>query len=353
MSFQIATTGNGSNESSTDSSTDGEDQDEPSSVIQERDVEDVLSNFRKKWQKELETSPKTVQTRDVEAEIEHDFETKAKTLFLSGVEMEKAGQLYEAIQFYRRAVQLVPDIEFRLDNLTKNKPARDRNLSEGEISVKEESNESDGDNEEIKDGELLQHIQKKTSKMSAICVPKNEQKSTHISVLPMEMMLYILRWVVTSDLDLRSLEMFSMVCRGFYLCARDSEVWRLACLRLVTLRPSSGAFCNLTFQSLGFELWKFPLQLLVLATNVHRTHPPAVQRLLHRQDHLHPARREQFPRPVLPTLAPSRLLSLFTLFSRGSCSSLDLVGGAGTVRQSDEAQKRAEPNLAGVLPAER
>jgi hypothetical protein len=33
--------------------------------------------------------------------------------------MEKAGQLYEAIQFYRRAVQLVPDIEFRLDNLTK------------------------------------------------------------------------------------------------------------------------------------------------------------------------------------------------------------------------------------------
>jgi F-box protein 9 len=92
--------------------------------------------------------------------------------------MEKAGQLYEAIQFYRRAVQLVPDIEFRLDNLTKNKPARDRNLSEGEISVKEESNESDGDNEDIKDGELLQHIQKKTSKMSAICVPKNEQKVT-------------------------------------------------------------------------------------------------------------------------------------------------------------------------------
>ncbi|CAH1379785.1 hypothetical protein MTP99_003618 [Tenebrio molitor] len=253
MSFQIATTGNGSNESSTDSSTDGEDQDEPSSVIQERDVEDVLSNFRKKWQKELETSPKTVQTRDVEAEIEHDFETKAKTLFLSGVEMEKAGQLYEAIQFYRRAVQLVPDIEFRLDNLTKNKPARDRNLSEGEISVKEESNESDGDNEDIKDGELLQHIQKKTSKMSAICVPKNEQKSTHISVLPMEMMLYILRWVVTSDLDLRSLEMFSMVCRGFYLCARDSEVWRLACLRVWGLNCGSSPYNYLSWRQMFIE----------------------------------------------------------------------------------------------------
>lgn len=34
--------------------------------------------------------------------------------------MERSGKLYEAIQFYRRAVQLVPDIEFRLDNVNKN-----------------------------------------------------------------------------------------------------------------------------------------------------------------------------------------------------------------------------------------
>lgn len=48
----------------------------------------------------------------------------------------------------------------------------------------------------------------------------------------MEMILNILRWVVSSDLDFRSLEMFSMVCRGFYLCARDSEIWRLACVKV-------------------------------------------------------------------------------------------------------------------------
>lgn len=28
--------------------------------------------------------------------------------------MERTGKLYEAIQFYKRAVQIVPDIEFRL-----------------------------------------------------------------------------------------------------------------------------------------------------------------------------------------------------------------------------------------------
>lgn len=35
--------------------------------------------------------------------------------------MEKSGKLYEAIQFYRRAVQLVPDIEFKLHDASKAK----------------------------------------------------------------------------------------------------------------------------------------------------------------------------------------------------------------------------------------
>lgn len=35
--------------------------------------------------------------------------------------MEKSGMLYEAIQFYRRAVQLVPDIEFKLSDASKPK----------------------------------------------------------------------------------------------------------------------------------------------------------------------------------------------------------------------------------------
>ena len=43
-------------------------------------------------------------------------------LFLKGVENEQNGKLYEAIQFYRRAVQLVPDIEFRLYDANKVKP---------------------------------------------------------------------------------------------------------------------------------------------------------------------------------------------------------------------------------------
>ena len=48
----------------------------------------------------------------------------------------------------------------------------------------------------------------------------------------MEIVLYILRWVVSTELDFRSLEMFSRVCRGFFISARDPEIWRLACIRV-------------------------------------------------------------------------------------------------------------------------
>lgn len=54
---------------------------------------------------------------------------------------------------------------------------------------------------------------------------------THISDLPPELVINILKWVVTSQLDLRSLERFSESCRWFYLLARSEEIWRLVCLR--------------------------------------------------------------------------------------------------------------------------
>ncbi|PFX18864.1 F-box only protein 9 [Stylophora pistillata] len=46
------------------------------------------------------------------------LEEKAANLFLQGVSAERNGDLYEAIYFYRQAVQLVPDIEFRIKDFT-------------------------------------------------------------------------------------------------------------------------------------------------------------------------------------------------------------------------------------------
>ena len=42
------------------------------------------------------------------------------------------------------------------------------------------------------------------------------------TALPPEVLMYIFRWVVSSDLDMRTLEQLSLVCRGFYICARSA-----------------------------------------------------------------------------------------------------------------------------------
>ncbi|KAI5630946.1 F-box only protein 9 [Phthorimaea operculella] len=44
-----------------------------------------------------------------------------------------------------------------------------------------------------------------------------------------EVILLIIRWVISSDLDAISLERLSAVCRGFYVAAREPDLWRSLC----------------------------------------------------------------------------------------------------------------------------
>ncbi|XP_049549497.1 F-box only protein 9 isoform X2 [Orcinus orca] len=164
-----------------------------------------------------------------EDENERPAETdlQARELFLKAVEEEQNGALYEAIKFYRRAMQLVPDIEFKI-TYTRS-PDGD---GVGNSYIEDTDDDS-------KMADLLSYFQQQLTFQESVlklCQPELESSQTHISVsfaaLPMEVLMYIFRWVVSSDLDLRSLEQLSQVCRGFYICARDPEIWRLACLKV-------------------------------------------------------------------------------------------------------------------------
>ncbi|XP_071561951.1 F-box only protein 9 isoform X1 [Temnothorax nylanderi] len=229
-------------ESSND--TDEGDDQEASSLQEGTNIEDTLTSFREQWQRELTISPKRDESKmyspnqpNIEvANDEASIESKAKNLFLKGIEHEQSRKFYEAIQFYKRAVQLVPDIEVRLYESTKAK-ARDIfdaddcfDTLDNDFST---NNDSENHNEVDEEGnDLFFKLSKIVNRNQCVCFPKFEQSTTHISALPMEIVLYILRWVVSSELDFRSLEMFSRVCRGFYISARDTEIWRLACVRV-------------------------------------------------------------------------------------------------------------------------
>ncbi|KAG0728164.1 F-box only protein 9 [Chionoecetes opilio] len=89
--------------------------------------------------------------------------------------------------------------------------------------------EDELDEEEIQD--LVLRFQALASSSRAVCMPQFDQEAPHISCLPPEMLERIMHWVVGGDLDMRSLEQVSRVCHGFYLAARNPELWHKACLR--------------------------------------------------------------------------------------------------------------------------
>ncbi|XP_054921747.1 F-box only protein 9 isoform X2 [Dermacentor andersoni] len=122
---------------------------------------------------------------------------KAKQIYLKGVSAERSGRMHDD---------------------------EESNGSETDC----EDNDSSCGNDNT--ASLHQRIKMKTPPAN-ICSVALEQKATHISDLPREVFMFILRWVVSSDLDILSLEAVSKVCRGFYLCARDPELWHTACVR--------------------------------------------------------------------------------------------------------------------------
>ncbi|KAJ6665928.1 hypothetical protein lerEdw1_001400 [Lerista edwardsae] len=182
----------------------------------EANLQAELQMFRAQWMFELTpgVSSTALEARSYRASARGPsikaVDTKGK---LELAKEEKTLPLFLAIKFYRLAMQLVPDIEFKI---TYTRSPDSDGMGKSYI----ENNEDDS-----KMADLLSYFQQQfTFQESSIklCQPELDVNQTHISVLPMELLMYIFRWVVSSDLDLRSLEQLSLVCRGFYICARST-----------------------------------------------------------------------------------------------------------------------------------
>jgi len=103
---------------------------------------------------------------------------QAKNLFLKGIEYEQTRKFYEAIQFYKRAVQLVPDIEVRLYESTKTKTKdrfEDDNLDilDNDFSTTDDNEQHNEPDEEETD--LFLKLSRIVNHNQCVCFPKFEQ----------------------------------------------------------------------------------------------------------------------------------------------------------------------------------
>lgn len=162
-------------------------------------------------------------------------------------------------------MQLVPDIEFRMARKGQQQTTTmDSNIQQYEIifelssnyvNIYRENNDEDNNTNDasVDDENLVDSLQRThldDGELSTICKKNFPQQvnlfyeiikmicysflfiqATHISCLPSEVLIYIFRWVISSDLDIRSLEQCARVCRGFYICARDPQLWKMICFK--------------------------------------------------------------------------------------------------------------------------
>nr|XP_032515795.1 F-box only protein 9-like isoform X1 [Danaus plexippus plexippus] len=249
----VSNTGGGAG-SGSGSDCDGDEQEDPSSSKQtvsetklllervnlddgKNNIEDELEVFRQQWQRELESSPykggqASVKSEQIRKEPLTD-EEQAKKLFLLGVEFERNGKLYEAIQHYKRAIQILPDVESRLYEETDGRPDPPEGGSESEMEeVSRVENNEDTDDEDVIEGEdLLSRLQRIMAKKGYLVEMAHPAKGGHISWLPYEVIQLVLRWVVGAELDGASLERVAAVCRGLYVAAREPDIWRCLCVK--------------------------------------------------------------------------------------------------------------------------
>jgi len=211
-----------------------------------RDASHDLVSFRQEWKRELEGTDKVEGEPEDE---EDDVHIRARELFLQGAEYEGDGKLFEAIRCYKRAEKLVPNIEFQTFDYTgRNKLNSPRREVPGPVQekvrkadmVKEEVEEEEGEMQNL----VHRFVRMRIATNSNLIQPEIETSDYHLGDLPSELLNYILKWVVSSDLDLRSLESCSAVCRELYIAARDPDIWRLACLKVWGQSVTTSNLCS-------------------------------------------------------------------------------------------------------------
>ncbi|XP_065652254.1 F-box only protein 9 isoform X4 [Hydra vulgaris] len=178
---------------------------------------DELLTFRQQWHEEL----LVLQENKDQTSKNLSVEEKAAQFFKQGAQFEADGNINAALYFYRQAVRLVPDIEFKIKY-----DERDQIDTEQEVKISFPDNST-----EINALETLT-ISLQYLNVKGSCIAEAPQKGLHISALPTELLNVIIRWIVSLDLDIKSLERLSLVCKWFYTCVRDEDLWKTICKKI-------------------------------------------------------------------------------------------------------------------------
>jgi hypothetical protein len=138
-------------------------------------------------------------------------EEQARQWFLQGIGFERHGDLFDAVRCYRRAVQLVPDIEYRIsaglipghggfdgggdgrDAMDSSDEEEDSEESDSRLSLKNEEGAEDAEEEVVLICRFLKSIEKHGWQF--FTKANKSDKKAHLGDLPVEVVSYIMRYL--------------------------------------------------------------------------------------------------------------------------------------------------------------
>ncbi|KAG9510284.1 Receptor-type guanylate cyclase Gyc76C, partial [Fragariocoptes setiger] len=150
-------------------------------------------------------------------------------------QLEQDGMYPESIRYYKQATDMFPDIETRVYKDQCQQQASTARADSSKIIRITKTLDCLGltEYESLVDLVRAHHQSNCDSRHYSHCVPSITPgaNTVHISSLPYEIILRIIKSVIGDELDLASLESFGNVCRGFFLATRDPSIWRTLCVR--------------------------------------------------------------------------------------------------------------------------
>lgn len=199
--------------------------------LAQHDANHDLVQFTADWRAELRLRG---DKKEEKTEESSDKEAEARRLFCLGMSHEASGDAMTAVVFYRRAMQLVPDIEFRVC------AQQELQSAAAPAAV----HRADRSGAAALDSGAVRHLVEAEEELVCLMerfslegagagiVPANKHWACPAAVLPPEVYVRLFRYVVGTELDMRSLHRAARVCRRWYVFARDPELWHAVCAAL-------------------------------------------------------------------------------------------------------------------------
>ncbi|KAI8146151.1 hypothetical protein BJV82DRAFT_600692 [Fennellomyces sp. T-0311] len=246
-----------------------------------------LDEFRQQWKQEVQrksvplpadspfATPPSSPPLKPNKQDQVDGQLSAIDNYVMAMDMERMGQLGQALLHYRQAFKLDPDVDRAYRKLNLAEPSASANTRQCDplvaIATADGSDirtllghshyEQTSNTVAAGDGDPLDALVREFLHQDISYIPRLDYKPLAIAKLPDELLVHVLGHLVLHSVS--SVAAFALVCKRFFLATRSASLWRHACehmfrtpgMTLEQSRQHQAVFVNSMYDGYWFRMF--------------------------------------------------------------------------------------------------